>query len=479
MRSGSEESRLIRAAAAGDGPAFACLYEDYERRIFNFLLRLLGDRHEAEDATQDTFIKVMGKLPELDPDNLQFGAYLYTAARNAGYDVIARRKKMEPTGAVPVEAEAPFRGELSDLEMDPERSALAGTQEAAVRSANERLPDRQREVLTLRELDGMSYDEIGSVMEMKPNAVAQLISRARIGLRKEMQAGAAASVSFATADCERAHGELACRQDEQTGLDESWLDGHLATCANCRVAAEEMAEAGVSYRAWAPVVPAAWLFREVMTKASETNGFDWSGVERPGPDASGSPDDGASSAATGGKGRRAVLVGLGSVLVAAVFAGFLLAEADAPERVSGVKEAVIEPVSGKKRESGKELVGKSDGKDERRSNSGEASDEASAFSAGTSSADPQTDGPSGSGSSNPDNGGQGGGGSSNPNPNQPSNPDPRPQPVDPVEPSNPTVPTPDPEPVPDPTPDPTPPDPTPPIPGGPPGLATPGGPKPG
>nr|HNH85890.1 sigma factor [Solirubrobacterales bacterium] len=86
MPSGSEESRLVRAAASGDGSAFASLYETYERPIFNYVLRLLGDRHEAEDATQDAFIRVMAKLPELDLDRFEFAPYLYTAARNAGYD---------------------------------------------------------------------------------------------------------------------------------------------------------------------------------------------------------------------------------------------------------------------------------------------------------------------------------------------------------------------------------------------------------
>ena len=198
MPSGSEESRLVRAAASGDGSAFASLYETYERPIFNYVLRLLGDRHEAEDATQDAFIRVMAKLPELDLDQFEFAPYLYTAARNAGYDVIAKRKKVDLSGSAPDEAAAPFRGELSDLEMDPERSALASSQEAAVKAANDRLPERQREVLALRELDGLSYDEIASVMEMKSNAVAQLISRARLGLRKEMRVGAAASVAIAS-----------------------------------------------------------------------------------------------------------------------------------------------------------------------------------------------------------------------------------------------------------------------------------------
>lgn len=340
MLSGSEESNLVRAAAAGDGPAFARLYEAYERRIFNYLLRLLGDRHGAEDATQEAFIKVMAKLPDLDHENLQFGAYLYTAARNAGYDLIAGRKKMEPTGAVPEQAEMPSPGELSDLETDPERAALASSQESAVRAANERLPDRQREVLALRELDGLSYDEIGSVMEMKPNAVAQLISRARIGLRKEMRAGAAASVAFASAECEKAHAALACRQDAQPDDPGDWLDGHLAVCPNCQVASEEMAEAGVSYRAWAPVLPAAWLFREVMAKANEITGHDWSAVERP---------DGSAGARPAGRGRRSAMVAAGAVLVAAIFATFLLADADAPERFERVREAVIKPIPVKKK----------------------------------------------------------------------------------------------------------------------------------
>lgn len=337
MPSGSGESHLLRAAAAGDGPAFACLYEAYERRIFNYLVRLLGDRHEAEDATQDAFLRVMAKLPDLDQEELRFGPYLYTAARNAGYDVIAKRRKVEPSGAVPEEAADPFRNEPADLETDPERSVLAGSQERAVRAANERLPERQREALALRELDDMSYDEIGSVMEMKSNAVAQLISRARIGLRKEMRVGAAASVALASPDCEKAHGVLACRQDGQAGTEDSWLDEHLAACPNCRVAGEEMAEAGVSYRAWAPVVPAAWLFREVMAKASETTGHDWSGVGRPG-GGTGSPNEGEPESSKGASHRAKVtLAGLGSVVLAAILATVLMAEADAPERVGPVR----------------------------------------------------------------------------------------------------------------------------------------------
>ncbi len=469
MLSGPEESRLVRAAAEGDGPAFARLYESYERRIFNYVLRLLGDRHEAEDATQEAFLKVMAKLPDLDQENLQFGAYLYTAARNAGYDVIARRRKTEPTGAVPEEAEGPARGQLPDLELDPERAALAGSQELAVKAANQRLPERQREVLALRELDSLSYDQIAGIMDMKPNAVAQLISRARISLRKEMRAGAAASVALASADCERAHGEIACRQDGELLDDDGWLDAHLAECANCQVASEEMAEAGVSYRAWIPIVPAAYIFRDVMARASEITGHDWSRVERPDPDPS--VDDGLPQRIEPVRNvKRTALVGAGSALVLAIFAFLLLSEANAPERRDEVRDLIVKPASKDLKlpvhPAGKEVTKAVKG----RSGSSRDSSETPEVTI-TGGDDPGTPGRPG----NPGPGGNQGGGRNPSGPSVGQNPTP-PTGSDPTTPT----PVPDPTPVPpstDPTPVP-PADPTP-IPGGPGNIATPGGPKPG
>ena len=79
-----DEARLARAAAAGDGQAFAALYDEYEGRIYNFCLRLVGGPEDAADATQDAFLKVLQRLPNIPPDReLNFGAYLFTAARNA------------------------------------------------------------------------------------------------------------------------------------------------------------------------------------------------------------------------------------------------------------------------------------------------------------------------------------------------------------------------------------------------------------
>ena len=72
---------LARAAARGDGAAFAALYDRYEQRIFTFCLRLTGSHEDAADATQEAFVKVLARLPRLDAGDLDFGAYIYTATR--------------------------------------------------------------------------------------------------------------------------------------------------------------------------------------------------------------------------------------------------------------------------------------------------------------------------------------------------------------------------------------------------------------
>lgn len=283
-----EEARLARAAAAGDGEAFATLYERYARRAYNLALRLSGSDDDAADAVQEAFLKVMRRLPEIEGErDLCFGSYLFTATRNATYDLLRRQQRTGasdsiPESAVPLGAGAGGLGlDPGDPDDDPDRKVLLGAQQEEVRAANARLPERQREALALRELEEMSYDEIAAVMGMNRNSVAQLISRARINLRDELRGTALASVATSSPDCERALPLIASRDDgqlDEASADAAWLLSHLAGCDTCAVAREAMQEAGVSYRAWIPVAIAPWLFKATMAKAAELSGSDWSGV---------------------------------------------------------------------------------------------------------------------------------------------------------------------------------------------------------
>src|SRR5918999_3780856 len=284
---GADDSALAQRAAAGDGDAFAELYERHEGRAFNLCYRILGSRDDAADATQEAFLGVLRRLPQLAGRDVAFGSYLLTSARNACYDLIERRKRTQPSDEIP-EGATPVGGGVGgggvgfdpgDPEDDPERNVLLEARNEEIRAANLALPERQREVLALRELEELSYDEIAELMEMNRNSVAQLISRARINLRDALRGTALASIGASSPDCERALPLIALEQDGQFGEDSSdagWLTEHLMHCHTCRLGRDAMQEAGVSYRAWAPIAAGPLLFRETMAQAAEHVGADWS-----------------------------------------------------------------------------------------------------------------------------------------------------------------------------------------------------------
>lgn len=282
-----DEHLLARRAAAGDGDAFAVLYERYEQRTYNLCLRIVASEADAADATQEAFLSVLRRLPQLQDQDLAFGSYVFTSARNACYDLLQRRRRTEPSdeiaeGATPVGSATGGGGigfDPGDPDDDPERNVLQQARTEEIAAANASLPERQREVLALKELEGLSYDEIAEIMGMNRNSVAQLISRARINLRDALRGTALASIAASSADCERALPLIASREDRQLDPgDDAWLSAHLSGCETCALAIEAMAEAGVSYRAWVPVAAAPFLLRETIAKAAELTGSDWTDV---------------------------------------------------------------------------------------------------------------------------------------------------------------------------------------------------------
>lgn len=299
-----QDEDLARRAAAGDHASFAELYDRYERRAYNLCYRITGSADDAADATQETFLKVLERLPGLRDRELNFAAYVMTAARNASYDAIERRKRATPTSEFPEVASA-------DDHVAPERAALRDAHQEQIRLANESLPARQREVLALRELEDLSYGEVAQIMGMNQNSVAQLISRARINLRDGLRQTALGSVASASPDCDRALPLLAKHQDGL--LEEPWIVEHLMECGACRVRLEAMEEAAVAYRQWLLLVPALWLREETAAAAERVNG----GWSRP-------------------RGRARVLVAGGATFVLALALAIVTADgAETPTREPG------------------------------------------------------------------------------------------------------------------------------------------------
>lgn len=242
----------------------AQLYDAYEKRLYNYCHRITGNREDAADAMQEAFCNVIQRLPGLDVDTLNLGAYLFTAARNACLDLIKQSKRALPTEEIPED-----RFATTPLELDPERVVLTNEQQRMARDANARLPEKQRTVLALREVAELSYDDIASTMEMNSNAVAQLISRARLNFFKQLRD---ASVVLPPLDetGRRAIELAAARQDGRIADDElSWLEQHLLENEASRVNVEAMHESTKLYRAIGPVAVVALLRNTVLAHASE------------------------------------------------------------------------------------------------------------------------------------------------------------------------------------------------------------------
>lgn len=168
--------------------------------------------------------------------------------------VAAVRQGAEPATEPSPTAPAATDPDADDRPTDPARLADAVAGELA--AAADRLTIAEREVLALRELLGLSYDEIADVADVERDAVPVLLARARLHLREALRG--AAHPEPACDERERALRTIALRQDgeEVPAADENWLIEHLGHCRGCRQAHAAMLEASACYRAWAaPEVP--------------------------------------------------------------------------------------------------------------------------------------------------------------------------------------------------------------------------------
>lgn len=213
---------------------------------FNVAYRVLGSETDATEAVREASRAVGERQPE---GERRFVLELLAATRRACHQLVSRRRQPLP----------------------------AATESSAetIASASMRLPIRQREALALRELGRLSYVEIASVMETGDNAVAQLISRARINLSDELRGTVLASIAAPSPACERALPLIAMRDDGQLEAgspDAVWLDTHLSACERCRLGVGAMQEAAASYGSWAPIAaPAGLLGATARTQAASSD----------------------------------------------------------------------------------------------------------------------------------------------------------------------------------------------------------------
>ena len=174
-----QELAVIRRVQRGDANAFEYLVAAYEKNVYNLALRMTGSPEDAEDMAQEASLKAYSSLDSFRGDS-KFSVWLYRIVSNVCLDFLRRQKKrqsfslsMEDDDGEQTELELP------DLSRLPEEELEKKLTRDAVRRGLAQLPEDARQILLLREIQGLSYEEIGETLGLEPGTVKSRIFRAR------------------------------------------------------------------------------------------------------------------------------------------------------------------------------------------------------------------------------------------------------------------------------------------------------------
>jgi len=182
------DEELVRSVLSGDRERFAELVGRYQAKLVNYLYRLVRNSDDAQDLSQEVFVRVYQALDRFDPQ-YRFSTWLFRVAQNAAIDQIRRRRfRMVPIGRSGDEREEGGR-EFEIAADDP--SALDGIEarerDAGVRTAIDQLPWEYRELIVLRHYGELAYEEIAQVKGMPLGTVKNKLFRARQMLKKILE----------------------------------------------------------------------------------------------------------------------------------------------------------------------------------------------------------------------------------------------------------------------------------------------------
>jgi len=186
---GPTDVELVRAYRAGDIHAFEELHRRYVGSIYRLVRRKLGDALLAEDIAQETFLKALRMMDRVD-ESFNFGGWVHTVARNLCFDELRRRQRDPRVDDSDDQDEGGLLAGLpsTSRSFDPVSVQESNEVRRQVWTVAQRLPEKYRLVLTLRELQGLSYRRIAAILKMSESAVETLLYRARLRFKEEFVA---------------------------------------------------------------------------------------------------------------------------------------------------------------------------------------------------------------------------------------------------------------------------------------------------
>ena len=181
-----EELALVARAKAGNADAFEPLVLENQSKVYNLALRMMGNPSDAEDAAQEAFVKAWNSLKDFRGDS-RFSVWLYRLTNNVCIDLLRKQKRQT---AISLSQENDDGEEMElmipDGRLSPEEEAERKELQEQIRAALANLPDEWRSILVLRELNGLSYEELAETLNLEVGTVKSRLNRARKKLCAEL-----------------------------------------------------------------------------------------------------------------------------------------------------------------------------------------------------------------------------------------------------------------------------------------------------
>jgi len=184
-----EERRLVEVAQRGDVASFNELVRLFEGRVYTLCYRMLGDAESAADAAQDAFLAAFRNLRSFRGGS--FRSWMLRIATNTCYDVLRVRKR-RPSISLDIESDdesASSPLQIADTAESPDDFAQRRELAAAIQDGLAMLPDEQRIVLILSDIQGLAYEEIAQITNSNLGTIKSRLSRGRARLREVLKAG--------------------------------------------------------------------------------------------------------------------------------------------------------------------------------------------------------------------------------------------------------------------------------------------------
>lgn len=179
------DEQLIFRFQQGDIDAFEELVRRYKDQLLNYVFRFVGNRSDAEDIVQETFLRVY-KNKHYYKEIAKFSTWVYTIAGNLAKTELRRRKRKKLLSVSNIMKDDKDY-DIPDHNHNPEKAVDGSIKESIIQNAIDKLPPRFKEVIILRDVQGFSYEEISQILNIPLGTVKSRVNRGRLKLQEELE----------------------------------------------------------------------------------------------------------------------------------------------------------------------------------------------------------------------------------------------------------------------------------------------------